>query len=125
MFYRIIAVFLIPLTLGINLSKMFVFAGFELNRAYIAEKLCENKERPWLHCNGRCYLAKKIRQAEEKEKSRDLESRKNLMQDSVAPDIFHIQTPEVRIFNTTFAALRSRSQGGYPPSVFQPPSPWS
>lgn len=34
----------------------------------IAEKLCINKDKPWMHCNGRCYLMNKVRQAEESEK---------------------------------------------------------
>lgn len=44
-----------------------VRTGFEMNKKYIAEKLCENRTRPWMQCKGRCVLVKKIREAEEKE----------------------------------------------------------
>ena len=57
-------------------------AGFELNKNYIATKLCENRNRPWMHCNGKCYLMKKIRQAEEKQNNAERESQKNLIQES-------------------------------------------
>ena len=30
------------------------------NRDYIAANLCENRARPQLHCDGKCYLAKQL-----------------------------------------------------------------
>ncbi len=30
------------------------------NRAYIASTLCENRSRPAMKCNGKCYLKKKL-----------------------------------------------------------------
>ena len=30
------------------------------NYDYIAEQLCENRDRPFLECNGKCYVAKEI-----------------------------------------------------------------
>lgn len=37
-----------------------VLAYWLANRAYIAATLCENKDKPQLHCDGKCYLKKKI-----------------------------------------------------------------
>lgn len=68
MFNRCIAYILLLTLTGSNCSRFFVCAGFELNKKYIAETLCVNKSRPWLHCNGHCYFMKKIKQAEENEK---------------------------------------------------------
>lgn len=51
-----------------NFSRFFVFAGFELNKKYIAATLCENRDKPWLHCNGKCYFIKKIKLAQENER---------------------------------------------------------
>ena len=31
-----------------------------VNRAYISSVLCENRTRPALHCDGKCYLKKKL-----------------------------------------------------------------
>jgi hypothetical protein len=42
-------------------------AYFKLNRDYIAKVLCENRERPQLNCNGKCYLAKKLKQQQDKQ----------------------------------------------------------
>jgi hypothetical protein len=68
MLNRSIAYILILALLSSNCSRFFVCAGFELNHKYVAENLCINKDRPWLHCNGHCYFMKKIKQAEENEK---------------------------------------------------------
>ena len=36
-----------------------------LNREYIASRYCINKKRPELHCDGKCYLRKKIAQQQD------------------------------------------------------------
>ena len=41
-------------------------ACFYANRAVIASKYCENKARPMLHCDGQCFLAKKLQAFEAK-----------------------------------------------------------
>ena len=82
MFKRGLALLLITCTLAANFSRLFVFAGYQLNQQYIASTLCVNKSRPWLHCNGRCYLMKKIQQAEQKEKSAEQQTQKHLFQEA-------------------------------------------
>ncbi len=88
-----IAYLLIIALFASNFSRLFVFAGFELNRGYIATHLCENRDKPWLHCNGKCYFMKKIKQAQEKEKGDERQSQKNLFQEAV-----FIQKPRVRFY---------------------------
>ncbi|MEO6981128.1 MAG: hypothetical protein ABI113_22225 [Mucilaginibacter sp.] len=68
MLKRIAAYFLIVSLMAVHFSRFFVFAGFELNKKYIATTLCENRDKPWLHCNGKCYFVKKIKQAQENER---------------------------------------------------------
>lgn len=50
-----------------TLSPWGTIAYFKLNREYIAKVLCENRKRPDLHCDGKCYLAKKLKQQQEKQ----------------------------------------------------------
>jgi len=80
---RFVAYFLIAALVSANFSRLFIYAGFELNKNYIAAKLCENRNKPWLHCNGKCYFMKKVRQAAEKEKTDERQSQKNLFQDAL------------------------------------------
>lgn len=83
MLNRIIAITLLFALTASGFSRFFVYAGFELNQKYIATVLCENKDKPQMHCNGKCYLAKKLKQAEEKEKRQEENNLKKSVQDSV------------------------------------------
>ena len=51
------------------LSQALVNVGigvyYHLNKEYISQKLCENRSKPELHCNGHCYLSKQLKKAEE------------------------------------------------------------
>lgn len=42
---------------------------FKVNQDRIAAEKCENKDIPMMHCNGKCYLAKKLEKLEEKEQN--------------------------------------------------------
>lgn len=57
--------------LGLMLLKAWVapliYLDFELRREYIINNLCVNRNRPELHCDGKCYLAKRLEAAKEKE----------------------------------------------------------
>ncbi|WP_051760319.1 hypothetical protein [Pedobacter antarcticus] len=65
-----------------NFSRMFVFSAFKLNQKYIASTLCENRDKPEMHCNGKCYLTKKIKQAEEREKKEEQDGQKKNFQEN-------------------------------------------
>ncbi|KIO75697.1 hypothetical protein TH53_19165 [Pedobacter lusitanus] len=90
MLKRFTAILLLMCSVSVNLSGLFVFAGFEMNQGYIAKELCVNKDKPQLHCNGKCYLIKKLKQAEEKEQKQDRQFQKIQMQEAVfsAPFVF-------------------------------------
>lgn len=42
-----------------------VTAWFFVNQKRIADKYCENKDKPMLHCNGKCYLVKQLKMEQE------------------------------------------------------------
>lgn len=42
---------------------------FYNNQVELAAKYCVNKKKPMLHCNGKCYLAKQLKQLEQEEKN--------------------------------------------------------
>src|ERR1044071_5964326 len=54
---------LIVLTLGIlflQLGKSFIVLDYFLHKKYIATVLCENRNKPQMHCNGKCHLKKQL-----------------------------------------------------------------
>jgi hypothetical protein len=48
-------------------SQGMTLVNFYFHRSYIAKNQCENRFRPMLHCNGKCVLAKKMKEQERKE----------------------------------------------------------
>jgi hypothetical protein len=57
--------------------SIFWQVNFYVNQKEIAEKECENKNRPEMHCNGKCYLAKQLKKADA-----ELETQKEKQQGS-------------------------------------------
>jgi hypothetical protein len=101
--FRSFTIVLLAFTiLSANFSRLFVFAGFELNRDYIAAELCVNKAKPELNCKGRCFLAEKLKKAQEKEKKQEKELQKSCFQEaSIASNKgFFFQTELLDIINT-------------------------
>ncbi len=119
MFRSLTSLVLIIAVLGANYSRYFIYAGFELNNKYIAAALCENIDKPMLNCKGKCYLAKKIKEAEEKEKGQEQQSRKNHFQDALVTQNLSIHFPLVYVQTISFELpfdLPQRSG-----TIFHPP----
>ena len=41
---------------------------FYFQQESITKTLCENRDKPKMHCNGKCYLAKQLKKEEKKDK---------------------------------------------------------
>lgn len=120
MLKKLTAIVLLVALVSVNLSRYFIFAGFELNKKYIASTLCENLNKPWLHCNGHCYFMKKVKAAQDAEKSNTSQSQRNLFQ-----EVFFLATLDV-VFHTqlldTISTPYQSPQGiAFSGSVFRPP----
>lgn len=59
---------LIVVVLLSQLYNSFVVAGYQLNYEYYSQELCENKDQPELHCDGKCMLAKQLAVHQDSEK---------------------------------------------------------
>jgi len=120
MLQRITAYLLIFSLITVNFSRFFIFAGFGLNRNYIATKLCENRNRPWLHCDGKCYFAKKIKQAEDKQASDERQSQKSLFQ-----EVYVISSTDVKFHSSLLQVISTpytpTVPADRPATIFQPP----
>ena len=61
LFRRTAAFLLLLMFFAQAFSRYFLVADYYVNTsAYLAN--CVNKDRPWMHCNGRCQLCKKLHQ---------------------------------------------------------------
>jgi len=67
-FYRQLTAFaLLILFLAQTMSRYITIADYYLNTASYA-RLCINRDKPVMHCNGRCQLSKKLAQQENSDK---------------------------------------------------------
>ena len=67
-----IAILILSSILLQTFSRAGIYISFKVNQNYIARVLCVNKDKPKLNCNGKCFLAKKLKQAEQQEQQKVL-----------------------------------------------------
>ena len=62
-----LAYVLAALVLLQTFSREVLVVDYALNRATITARFCVNKARPVMRCGGKCYLAKQLKQQQERE----------------------------------------------------------
>ncbi len=69
LFQTFTAILLVACITVESTGKGGILISYLANKQYIAENLCANKSNKKLHCNGKCYLIKQLKEAEKKEQS--------------------------------------------------------
>jgi len=46
--------------LSVSLNFFLPVAAYKLNKNFIVDELCENKNKPEMNCDGKCYLGKQM-----------------------------------------------------------------
>lgn len=64
---KFVASILVILIISQTLVNVGILMYYTINKAYIAQQLCVNRDNPTLHCEGHCYLGKQLKKAEEGE----------------------------------------------------------
>jgi hypothetical protein len=105
-------------------SPLGIIAHYQLNRDYIARILCENRDRPELHCDGQCYLAKRLKAQQDKQDQDTTKQVQNLpivqLFCDVAPSFTFSHPGQLRQSIRFAAILLSQYVAPLTP-VFQPP----
>ena len=121
MFKKLLAILLIISLQSVAFAMLLADAGFKLNEKYIAEKLCENKAKPKLQCQGKCFLKKMQKKAAEQE-----DANKNLLKEIQFQQLFYNQVSGI-VFtpsHTTNFQIPVNNNGclkGWPDKVLRPP----
>ncbi len=58
---QIVSYILILIYALIIISPALPMVDYVVNYKHISQDLCENKDKPWMHCNGKCHLKKEIK----------------------------------------------------------------
>jgi hypothetical protein len=114
---------LISLVLLQTFSREVLVVDFTLNRATITARFCVNKVRPQLHCDGKCYFAKKLKQQEEQENKAPNPLKERL---EMLPVAFQLLVPVASIRWTSASVGYGPYQSAWVPAnatlgVFRPP----
>lgn len=97
-----------------TLHQGLIYAYYVLNKNYIAQNLCENKEKPQLKCDGKCHLKSILQVAQEEPATPEQPSLPNL-EEIKTPVLFFQEIKEldkiasVYYFNT----IEEKSHFGY------------
>lgn len=78
MFKRGFAILILAALTAQSFSQLGILAYYQLNKSYIARTLCVNRDKPMMHCNGKCYLAKQLRENEKREHPGNVEARADI-----------------------------------------------
>lgn len=109
------------LILAQALGRWAIVLEYEVKKDYISKNLCENRNKPQLHCNGKCQLAKKMKE-EEKENNRS----NNDKSKSESPTVFDKPAADPVIFSSSylpdlFPLDTFHIQQLQPRAIFRPP----
>ena len=85
MFQKPLCVLLVFVILSSGFTKLLLYAGYELNKDYISNTFCVNKAKPVMQCKGKCYLAKKLKQADQSEQKQGQSSIKRYLVEAFLP----------------------------------------
>jgi hypothetical protein len=60
-------IFLLGIILLQTFDPLVIQVSYWVNKTYISTTLCENRDKPMLHCNGKCFLARQLKEQAKKE----------------------------------------------------------
>ena len=103
-------------------APFYTYAGYFLNKDFIIENFCINKNKPELECDGKCYLTKQI--AEQTQKTADSkapanENMKSLTAHNLVSENNTCFIPTTLLLKHSLP-LETNSFNGVP-SVYSPP----
>jgi hypothetical protein len=106
---------------ALTLSQAYMpHISYWMNREFIAAELCENRDRPELHCEGKCQLKKEIQEtADDQPTEREVSVR--LMVEFLQPLAAFTLNWKPMVIKFHFPSLSDRPVKGFDSSIFRPP----
>jgi len=106
-----------------SFSKVVVVVDFYANQDYIAKNLCENRDKPMMHCCGRCQLRKRLNRETDHDKNNPERRAENkqevLFLDEAANKL---SGPVVCSVLLPYSPFTGRGPVDQPADIFHPPA---
>jgi hypothetical protein len=123
---KVVAIFLVHVILLQCSMKLLIYACFEVNRDYIVKTQCENRDKPKMHCDGKCYLSKKIKKQNEQENK--IPAALKGIEKSMISYCEDLYVPDFVVFSSdkqSFPCHVTSFATAYLKSIFKPPRTFS
>ena len=87
--YRSIIVYLLLAMYILNPFRFTVpYIDYTIHYKYISTVLCENKDKPMLHCDGKCYLKKQLNKASAQDTQSNTGNSCKVLQEEIQPESY-------------------------------------
>jgi hypothetical protein len=123
MWKQLTAAILIIAFLAQTFSRAVIVIDFYANQKYIAANLCVNKDKPQMHCCGKCQLCKRLKQEDNKDKQNP--ERKSDNKDEVLSSKSFFPTcnfTRYLIANYNYASYQNEKVVKRSSAIFHPPT---
>ena len=114
------AIFIIAFLIQ-TFSEAVIIIDFYANQKYIAQNLCVNKDKPMMHCCGKCQLRKKLQQQQNNDKQNP--EQRNNKNEVLSSKSFFATAPLVKMQELciNYTNLSFAKEIEMPRSFFHPP----
>lgn len=116
--------FLLLLAFGaMSFSQAVVEVNFYANQATIAKTLCENRDKPMMHCNGRCQLCKRLAKQDNQDKDNPERKAENRNEVLFCPETRSLLGPtSIYFISSLYSAMTSGKPIDRASAIFHPPA---
>lgn len=116
--------FLLLLAFGaMSFSQAVVVADFYANQDSIARTLCENRDKPMMHCNGRCQLCKRLAKQDNQDKDNPERKAENRNEVLFCQETRSLLGPtSICFISSLYSAMTSGKPVDRASAIFHPPA---
>ncbi|RIJ33517.1 hypothetical protein [Pontibacter oryzae] len=103
------------------LSMPLIRLGYELNKEYIIQNLCVNRDKPQLQCEGKCHLSKSVKAANQESQDQTNFKAKSLSYDFIS--VTEAATPVAKVWlpARTYGYYSLSAYNAYSSKILHPP----
>ncbi|WP_133055244.1 hypothetical protein [Niastella koreensis] len=102
-------------------NKLFIVLDLQLNGSYIAKNLCENRNKPQMHCNGKCHRMKVMKQEQKKDQDNPERKAENKFEIFFANCLQTKLIPAINNTTISYPHIKEVTYAGFPVAAFHPP----
>lgn len=113
----------ILVVLTIALRPVLPLVNYAVNYDYIVKNLCENRARPQLMCNGKCYLAKELSKTEKQQSQQNKTVKISMIDAFIPKEIISFTNFQNKYYisDVNFSEYQIHYHSHYFTDIFHPP----